>query len=160
AVIFDKTGTLTEGRFGVSDIVPRDGVGEDEVLAWAAALESRSEHPIAQGILRSAAERGLPLKTVERFRNLTGRGAEAIVEGQDVKVVSPGYVAEHGLDAGASRSRRLAEQGKTVVHVLRGGKPIGAIALADIIRPESYEAVTRLKAMDLQTMMVTGDAQA
>ena len=160
AVIFDKTGTLTEGRFGVSDIVPRDGVGEDEVLAWAAALESRSEHPIAQGILRSAAERGLPLKTVERFRNLTGRGAEAIVEGQDIKVVSPGYLREHGIDEGNSRIRRLAEQGKTVVHVLRGGEPIGAIALADVIRPESYEAVTRLKAMGLQTMMLTGDAQA
>jgi Cu2+-exporting ATPase len=160
AVIFDKTGTLTEGRFGVSDIVPRGGASEDEVLAWAAALESRSEHPIAQGIVRSAAERGLPLKPVERFRNLTGRGAEAIVEGQDIKVVSPGYLREHGIDEGNSRIRRLAEQGKTVVHVLRGGEPIGAIALADVIRPESYEAVTRLKAMGLQTMMLTGDAQA
>jgi P-type Cu2+ transporter len=160
AVIFDKTGTLTEGRFGVSDVVALGDASEEEVLAWAAALESQSEHPIAQGIVRSASQRNLRPKAVERFRNLTGRGAEAVVDGHDVKAVSPGYLREHGIDAGDPRIQQLAEQGKTVVYVLRDGRLIGAIALADVIRPESYEAVRRLKEMGLQTMMLTGDAQA
>jgi P-type Cu2+ transporter len=160
AVIFDKTGTLTEGRFGVSDVVGRGGVKEAEVLAWAAALETQSQHPIAQGIVRAAAERGIAPKRVDRFQSLTGRGAEAVVEGRDVKVVSPGYLREQGLDPDGDGIRRLAEQGKTVVHVLLDDKPIGAIALADVIRPESYEAVRRLKAMGIRSMMLTGDAKA
>ena len=160
AVIFDKTGTLTEGRFGVSDVVGRGGAKEAEVLAWAAALETQSQHPIAQGIVRAAAERGVAPKRVDRFQSLTGRGAEAVVEGRDVKVVSPGYLREQGLDPDGDGIRRLAEQGKTVVHVLLDDKPIGAIALADVIRPESYEAVRRLKAMGIRSMMLTGDAKA
>lgn len=160
AVIFDKTGTLTEGRFGVSDVVARGGAKEAEVLAWAAALETQSQHPIAQGIVRAATERGIAPKRVDRFQSLTGRGAEAVVEGRDVKVVSPGYLREQGLDPDGDGIRRLAEQGKTVVHVLLDDKPIGAIALADVIRPESYEAVRRLKAMGIRSMMLTGDAKA
>ena len=76
AVIFDKTGTLTEGKFGVAGIVPLAELKEDEVLSWAASLESQSEHPIAQGVVRGAKERGVAVKAVEGFRNLTGRGAE------------------------------------------------------------------------------------
>jgi len=82
-----------------------------------------------------------------------------VVEGRDVKVVSPGYLREQGLDPDGDGIRRLAEQGKTVVHVLLDDKPIGAIALADVIRPESYEAVRRLKAMGIRSMMLTGDAK-
>ena len=160
AVIFDKTGTLTEGRFGVSDVVALGNGNEDEVLAWAAALESQSEHPIAQGIVRSAADRGIKLKPVEQFRNLTGRGAEARVEGHDVKVVSPGYMREQGHSIDDPAISRLAEQGKTVVHILLDGAPLGAVALADVIRPESFEAVRKLKEMGIQAMMLTGDARA
>jgi Cu2+-exporting ATPase len=159
AVIFDKTGTLTEGRFGVSDVVALGGRSETEMLALAAALESQSQHPIAEGVLRGAAERGVRPKTVERFQSLTGRGVAAIVEGRDVKVVSPGYLREHGIPLDPAIAR-LAEQGKTVVHVLVDEVPVGAIALADVIRPESYEAVRRLKAMGIRAMMLTGDAHA
>jgi Cu2+-exporting ATPase len=160
AVIFDKTGTLTEGRFGVSNVVPLADLGEDDVLAWAAALESQSEHPIAKGVVASAAERNIKLKPVKEFLNLTGQGAEAEVEGRSVKVVSPGYLREHGLETTNDEVARLAEQGKTVVYVILDGALIGAIALADIVRKESFEAVSRLKAMGIQCMMLTGDATA
>ncbi|MFZ5558482.1 MAG: copper-translocating P-type ATPase [Pseudomonadota bacterium] len=159
AVIFDKTGTLTEGRFGVTEVVTVGDRSESEVLALAAALESQSQHPIAQGVLRGAAERGVKPKRVERFQSLTGRGVAAIVEGRDVKVVSPGYVREKAI-AIAPAIERLAARGQTVVHVLVDDAPIGAIALADVIRPESYEAVRRLKAMGIRAMMLTGDARA
>lgn len=159
AVIFDKTGTLTEGRFGVSDVVALGGRTDEEVLALAAALESRSQHPIALGIVRAAAERGVQPTAVEDFRSLTGRGVTATVDGHAVMVVSPGWLLENGI-ALDDRVAPLAEQGKTVVHVLVDGSPAGAIALADLIRPESREAVRRLKAMGIGSMMLTGDARA
>jgi hypothetical protein len=95
AVLFDKTGTLTDGRFGVSEVVPLADISEDDVLAWAAALESQSQHPIAQGIVRGAEERGIKLKPVEAFQSLTEQGAQATIEGHSVHVVSPGYLREH-----------------------------------------------------------------
>ena len=160
AVIFDKTGTLTEGKFGVAGVVPLADMSEDEVLAWAASLESQSEHPIAQGVVRGAKERGIKLKPVEGFRNLTGRGAEATAEGRSVRVVGPGYLRERGLGADDARVRAFAERGNTVVYVLLDDRPVGAIALADVIRKESFEAVKRLKQMGIKSMMLTGDAQA
>jgi Cu2+-exporting ATPase len=160
AVIFDKTGTLTEGSFSVSDVVPLADLGEDEVLAWAVSLESQSEHPIAQGVVRGAKERGVKAKSVDSFRNITGQGAEAVVEGRSVRVVSPGYLREHGHEVHDRRVEALGAAGKTVVHVLLDDRPIGAIALADVIRKESFEAVRRLKEMGIQCMMLTGDTAA
>jgi Cu2+-exporting ATPase len=160
AVIFDKTGTLTEGRFGVTDIVPLGNLSEADLLRLAASLESRSEHPIAQGVVRAAAERSLAVPAPEGFKALPGRGAEARVEGRDVKVVSPGYLQESSLPAGSARVTEIAAEGKTVVYVLVGGQVEGALALADVIRPESREALRRLKALGIQTMMLTGDARA
>ncbi len=162
AVVFDKTGTLTEGRFGVTDIVPLDGRTEHDILRLAAALESRSEHPIAAGILRAARERAVQYPAPEWFAAIPGKGAQGIVDGVAVKVVSPGYLRDQGLGARdqEERARRLAAQGKTVVYVLADGAPIGAIALADIVRKESREAVQRLKAMGIKPIMLTGDSAA
>ena len=160
AVLFDKTGTLTEGRFGVSDVIALADVAEDEVLGWAAGLESQSQHPIAQGVVRGAEERGLKLKAVEAFRSLTGQGAEATIEGRSVRVVSPGYLRAHDLTVNNARIDKLSEEGNTVVYVLLHDELVGAIALADVIRKESFDAVSRLKAMGIQCMMVTGDATA
>jgi Cu2+-exporting ATPase len=160
AVVFDKTGTLTKGEFGVSDVVALGGQSEQDVLSWAAALESQSEHPIAAGVVRAARERRLPARKVESFRNLTGQGAEARIDGQDVKVVSPGYLREHGLTVQAPRVQKLADQGKTVVFVILGGAIVGAIALADIVREESRTAIQQLKAMGIKCIMLTGDARA
>ena len=158
AVIFDKTGTLTEGRFGVTDVIALGDMPEDEVLAWAAALEALSQHPIARGVVRSAEERGLALKPVQEFRNLPGEGAEATVAGRGVKVVGPGYLRRRGLEVRSAEVERAAAQGKTVVYVMVDDEVVGAIALADMVRPESREAVAKLKDMGIACMMLTGDA--
>jgi P-type Cu2+ transporter len=160
AIVFDKTGTLTEGRFGVTDIIPLSGESEERLLALAAGLESRSEHPIAQGIVNSARRRGITFSAPEDFRAIPGRGAEAIVDGVSLKVVSPGYLRDHNITADDPRISSAAAQGKTVVFVLAGDRLIGAIASADLIRPESREAIAQLKSMGLQVMMLTGDAAA
>ncbi|MCZ7566077.1 MAG: heavy metal translocating P-type ATPase [Burkholderiales bacterium] len=160
AVVFDKTGTLTEGRFGVSDVVPLGELAEDECLRLAAALESQSEHPIAKGVARAAEERKLRLPPVSEFKNLTGRGAQARVDGREVLVMSPGYVREKGLAAEDERIAKLAGTGKTVVYLVVDGKVEAAIALADVVRPESRAAVARLKDMGIQCMMLSGDSQA
>jgi Cu2+-exporting ATPase len=160
AIVFDKTGTLTEGRFGVSDVVPLADASEDEVLRLAASLEGQSEHPIAGGIVRAAAERGLKLHDVVNFQNITGQGAQATVADQQLSVVSPGFVKQQGLMVDDERVARLSEQGKTVVFVLRNGDVLGAIALADIVRPESRVAIAALKRMNIQCMMLTGDSRA
>ncbi len=153
AIIFDKTGTLTEGRFGVTDVISLDVTGEDELLALAAAVESSSEHPIARGIAGSAGRK----YPVSGFRAIPGKGAEGTVAGRAVKVVSPGYLREQGQPVTDSRVEEIAAQGKTVVFVLLEGKPAGAIGLADVIRPESGEAISRLKEMGVSCMMLTGD---
>jgi len=160
AVVFDKTGTLTEGRFGVSDVIPLGDLSSDEVLGWAAALESQSEHPIARGVTRSAQERGLAVEPVREFRNLPGEGAQAVVAGRDVKVVGPGYLRRRGIEAASDAVAHGADQGKTVVYVLLDEAVVGAVALADVIRPESREAIARLKEMGIACMMLTGDARA
>src|SRR5882724_1882882 len=160
AIVFDKTGTLTEGRFGVTDVISLGARSEQEVLRLAASLESQSEHPIAAGVVRGAGERGIAVAPPKDFRAIPGKGAEALVEGVKVKVVSPGYLKASGLSADHPRVHEVAEQGKTVVYVLVDERVEGAIALADVIRPESREALARLKALGIRVMMLTGDASA
>ncbi len=160
AIVFDKTGTLTEGRFGVTDIIPLADLDEARVLRLAAAIEGQSEHPIAAGVVRGAEERRMKLPAAREFRAIPGKGAEASVEGVDVKVVSPGYLRQANMALDDDRVRKTAEQGKTVVYVLADHKLVGAIALADVIRPESREAIDRLKEMGIRVMMLTGDARA
>ena len=160
AVVFDKTGTLTEGRFGVTDVISLDGRSEADILRLAAALESRSEHPIAAGIVRAATERGISHPSASEVNAIPGKGARGIVEGMEVKVVSPGFLKERNQAVTDARVNRVGEQGKTVVYMLLDSKVVGAIALADIIRPESREALQRLKQMGIRAMMLTGDSQA
>ncbi|HVS15351.1 MAG TPA: heavy metal translocating P-type ATPase [Thermoanaerobaculia bacterium] len=159
AVVFDKTGTLTEGRFGVSDIIPLGDLDEAEVLRLAAGLESQSEHPIAAGIVRAAQERDISVPVPEGFRAIPGKGAQARVEGLDVKAVSPGYLTEQDLSVDDARVAKVAAEGKTVVFLLVDEQPAGALALADVIRPEARSALQRLKEMGIQSMMLTGDAR-
>lgn len=154
AIIFDKTGTLTEGKFGVTDVITLSNeIKEKELLQYAASVETHSEHPIAQGIV-SSAEKTLP---VERFKAIPGKGAEGRVNGKDVKVVSPGYLRENKFTINNERIDQLTSQGKTVIFVMIDGKLRGAIALADIIRPESKKAISLLKGMGIRCMMLTGD---
>ncbi len=154
AIIFDKTGTITEGRFGVTDVVVfGEGMDETQLVALAAAVESFSEHPIAQGIVREVENP----KTASDFNSIPGKGAEASVDDHHVVVASPGYIKEQGLDLPDGRAEELAAEGKTVVFVVVDGKVRGAIALGDQVRSESKEAVARLKKMGIVTMMLTGD---
>ncbi len=157
AVVFDKTGTLTEGRFGVTDIIPLGLMDENGILGTAASLESGSEHLIAAGIVKSAKERGLMLKSATGFHAIPGKGVEGTIDGKAYLVVSPGYLREKNIETGNGRMGDIREQGKTVVYLLEDGKPMGAIALADVVRKESKEAVTRLRAMSIKCMMLTGD---
>ncbi len=151
---------MTRGEFGVTDVVSLGELEEAEVLRLAASLESQSEHPIAAGVVRGAEERQVAYGAPRDFRAIPGKGAEAEVDGRNVKVVSPGYLQERGLVAESDRVEELAGQGKTVVYVLVDDEVRGAIALADIIREESHEALRRLREMGIQVMMLTGDAEA
>ncbi|OYV45854.1 MAG: copper-translocating P-type ATPase [Halothiobacillus sp. 20-53-49] len=154
AIIFDKTGTLTEGRFGLTDtLLFSQDIDEDTLHQYAASVEANSEHPIARAIA-STFENKLP---IENFKGIAGKGAEARVEGKEVQVVSPGFLREHNIAMDDQRVEKLKTQGKTVVFVLIDGQLMGAIALADIIRPESKQAIAALKAMGIKCMMLTGD---
>jgi Cu2+-exporting ATPase len=155
AIIFDKTGTLTRGEFGVTDLINFSGSFDDsEILKYAASLEERSEHPIARAIAGSTEQR----YKVTEFKSITGKGVQARVNGKEVKVVSPGYLKENNIELNDSSGiDKLNQQGKTVIFVLVGGRLAGAIALADIIREESKEAIRKLKEMNIKPMMLTGD---
>jgi len=157
AIIFDKTGTLTEGRFGVTDtIVLSQDVDEETLRKYAASVDANSEHPIAKALAASS-EKKLP---VENFKSIPGKGAEGRVDGKEVKVVSPGFLREQNIDLTDKRVEPLQAQGKTVVFVLVDGKLKGAIALADIVRPEAKQAIDALKALNIRCMMLTGDNKA
>ena len=155
SIVFDKTGTLTHGRFGVSDVlVFRDEFDENTLIELAAAVEQRSQHPIAKGIV-DAAKGTIP--SVEEFQSLTGRGAQAKVRGREVKIVSPGYLKEIGVDIKDERLAGYEADGKTVVYVLIDHQLAGALALADVIRNESSQAVRELQQIGVKTIMLTGD---
>jgi Cu2+-exporting ATPase len=157
AVVFDKTGTLTEGRFGVTDILPLANVSEDRIIELASSLESRAEHPIAKALEKEAEKRGLQIHPTELFRLIPGAGIEGRIEGKDLRIVSPAYLEELGIAMQNERLESLLEDGKTVVVLLEGSEPLGALALADIVRKESREAVDRLRSMGIKCMMLTGD---
>jgi P-type Cu2+ transporter len=155
AIVFDKTGTLTRGEFGVTETITlSDDLDKDELLKYAASLESRSSHPIAKAIAEAARDK----YEVSDFRSITGKGAEGTVNGKKMKIVSPGYLKEKNIDAGKNEEVDSAfSQGKTVVYILFDDEPAGAIALADIIRDESKEAIKRLKDLGIKPMILTGD---
>jgi Cu2+-exporting ATPase len=154
AILFDKTGTLTQGKFGVTDTIALKGnMKEKELLKYAASVEAYSEHPIAQGVVSSVKE----TFSTEDFKAIPGKGAQAKVNGKEVRVVSPGYLKENNVSIDDERINQLTSQGKTVIFVMIDGEVKGAIALADIIRPESKEAIAKLKEMGVRCMMITGD---
>lgn len=154
AIVFDKTGTLTEGKFGVTDVVVlAEGANEKEIIKYAASVEARSEHPIAKGIVAAAGD----VWAAEEFKSVPGKGVEGKVAGKNVKIVSPGYLKENNFVINSEKIDALAGQGKTVVFVVVENQLIGAVALADVIRPESKTAVLTLKKMGLKCLMLTGD---
>ena len=162
-VVFDKTGTLTEGRPELTDLVPLGGFDRAELLALAAAAEKGSEHPLGDAIVRAAAAEGLGLAGTERFSALPGMGIEAVLAGgRTVLVGSARLLGERGVDAGPARAEaaRLAEGGKTPMHVAVDGALAGLVAVADVVKPSSAAAVRRLRELGIGTAMITGDSRA
>ena len=159
AVVFDKTGTLTEGRFGVTDIVLLQEGDESQELAFAAAAESQSEHPIAHGIVAEAKRRGIALPKASEVSNITGEGIVAVVGDVRVRIVSPGHLARQGNAITNERLGQLESAGKTVVVLERDGQARALFALADIVRPESKEAIAELTRLGIRSVMLTGDAR-
>jgi Cu2+-exporting ATPase len=162
-VVFDKTGTLTQGRFGVSDIVNFGSFSDDDTLSLAAGLESRSEHAIARGIVAAAKDRNIDIPKPENFEAIPGKGAKAEVAGKNIKVVSPGFLKEHDIAVGESHQDKLdqlADEGKTLVYLLKDDQVEAALALEDMIRESAKKAVSELQNMGLKVMMLTGDSAA
>jgi Cu2+-exporting ATPase len=152
---FDKTGTLTRGNFGMTRYASLNKDFDDkEILRLAGALEEKSEHPLAMGIMQKIKEEKIELPQAEKFNAITGKGIEARVENKNVKVVSPGYVKEKDLEVPDKAYKNEAE---TVVFVMVDDQLVGFIAMADEIREESYEAVKTLKKSGIKLYMMTGD---
>jgi Cu2+-exporting ATPase len=154
AVIFDKTGTLTKGVFEVTDIMTfSEDYKKERLLQLTASLEQNSEHPIAQGIVKSADS----LLEVNDFNSITGKGIEGNIDGLSIKVVSPGYLRENDIELPDDQYQTLSKQGKTVVFVIVEGELKGAIALGDTIREDSKIAINQLHDMGIECIMLTGD---
>ena len=161
-VIFDKTGTLTRGEFGVAAMETAGNATEEDLLALAAAVEGDSEHLLARAIRASAEERGLSLPAISDFEILKGRGVRATHEGQAVYVGGPRLLEHLGVALPAELaafSDRAGEKGQSVIYLIVEDRPAAAFALADVVRPESYEAIHALHEMDIEVAMLTGDSE-
>ena len=158
-VAFDKTGTLTAGRPELTDLAVADGFTEDEVLALVAALETRSEHPIARAILKAAEARGLTAREPETFSSRPGYGAEGRVAGRSVQVGADRLMRDlgHDLSAFADQARRLGEEGKSPLYAAIDGRLAAIIAVADPIKPTTPAAIAAIHALGLKVAMITGD---
>ena len=154
-IVFDKTGTLTVGKFEVSKIVSlQKEFNENEIIRLASALEQKSEHPIATGILQKVKDLSILIPATENFNAITGKGVEATVEGKKILVVSPGYLKENSLTIPEGFT---ANDTETVVFVIVNNQLAGYIALSDEIRPESAEAIKTLKENNIKSILLTGD---
>jgi Cu+-exporting ATPase len=163
-VALDKTGTVTEGRPTVTDVVRAPGgtLDDDALLALVASLETSSEHPLADGIVRYAKDRGLTFGAPERFASVSGRGAVGTVAGRAVAVGNEALMTERGIDTAplAAAALALAERARTPMYVAVDGGLAALIAVADPIKASSREAIARLHAMGLEVVMLTGDNES
>ena len=161
-IALDKTGTITSGKPKVTDIISGAGYTEEELLALAFALENKSEHPLARAVVQAARERGLQPREVSEFRALPGNGLTATLDGKLLQGGSETYILSHLDPAAVDRevrmqSERLATQGKTPLLFVEDGSLAGIIAVADVIKEDSAEAVRQLQNMGIEVVMLTGD---
>ncbi len=158
-MVLDKTGTLTEGRPSLAEVVRAPGREESEVLRLTAAVEVLSEHPVAVAIAQAAAARHLTLPEARGFQAVAGRGVLASVEGRRLLVGSRGFLEGEGVDlhALAAAAQALADRGRTVVFAAADGQALGALAVADAVKPEARRVVAQLRAAGLEPVMITGD---
>lgn len=157
-IAFDKTGTLTEGKPTVTDVLPLNGISEQQLLTLAAAVEAGSHHPLAQAIINRAEQYGVPLPLAQGRRALAGVGVEGMIDGKTLLISAPAKLAAGLLTPqGASQVERLENAGKTAVVVLEDGVPIGLLALRDTLRSDAKQAIAELKALGINGVMLTGD---
>lgn len=161
-VLFDKTGTLTLGTFGITHIVPVDSVDEKEVLRMAGSVNGHSEHPLAKAMVTEAQKRQIALSEVKNFERVAGKGARGTVRGAIVSVGNPALMQDLKISIPADLQTKtdvFSKEGQTVIFVASDNRLLGAIALADIVREESREAIASLKKAGIHTAMVTGDSE-
>ncbi len=161
-VLFDKTGTLTKGEFGIDTILVNENMKEDDVLSLAASVNSQSEHPLAKAMVNEARKRTINLVAIKDFSRVAGKGAKGIADGVEVLVGNESFLKENNIVVGSYYQNKidgLSKEGKTVIHVIKDKKLIGSIALVDVIREESREAIKTLKDMGVRTAMITGDSE-
>ncbi len=158
-VVVDKTGTVTKGRPELTDLVTADGFAADDVLTLVAAVEAKSEHPIAEAIVKAAESKGLAVPTAEAFESVTGYGIRATVAGRAVAVGADRFMEKLGLsvEGFADAAARLGDEGKTPLYAAIDGRVAAAIAVADPLKPSSRSAIRALQAMGIEVAMVTGD---
>lgn len=161
-IALDKTGTLTKGRPELTDLVPAEGFEHDEVLALVAAVETRSEHPIAEAIVAAARQRNMTLAAIESFDATPGFGVTASVAGRTVAVGADRFMTQLGLDVSQFQqtAQRLGEQGKSPLYAAIDGRLAAVIAVADPIKDSTPEAIKALHALGLKVAMITGDNAA
>ncbi|MFD1746568.1 heavy metal translocating P-type ATPase [Rhizobium helianthi] len=159
AVVLDKTGTVTRGQPEMTDLAVAEGFREEEVLALVAALEARSEHPVAEAIVKAAKARGLSLAAIETLRATAGFGIEGSVEGRSVMVGADRLMARNGLDVSifAEEAARLADEAKSPLYAAVDGRLAAILAVADPLKETSRAAIAQLREMGLAVTMVTGD---
>jgi Cd2+/Zn2+-exporting ATPase len=157
-IAFDKTGTLTEGKPTVTDVLPLNGISEQQLLTLAAAVEAGSHHPLAQAIINRAEQYGAPLPLAQGRRALAGVGVEGVIDGKTLLISAPAKLAAGLLSQqGTHQVERLENAGKTAVVVLEDGAPIGLLALRDTLRSDAKQAIAELKALGINGVMLTGD---
>ena len=158
-VALDKTGTITKGEPQVTDIIPTDGISENELLEKAASLEAKSEHPLAKAVLRKAEEKNVTISETGDFKALSGNGLEATLGGKKLVGGSGKYISSVVAvdDVVRQRADSLAKQGKTPLFFSEDGKLLGIIAVADVIKEDSPQAVKELQNMGIHVVMLTGD---
>ncbi len=158
-IAIDKTGTLTAGRPLLTDLQVAKGLERDKVLALVAAVEARSEHPLARAIVQAAAKAGLPLPPASAFESVTGSGVQAEVAGQRVQIGSDRFMHDLGLsiDAFAAAAQQLGSQGKSPIYAASGGRVVAVLAVADPIKGEAPAVIRALRARGLKVVMITGD---
>lgn len=158
-VVLDKTGTITSGEPTVTDILPAEGYSGDELMDLAAALEAKSEHPLARAIIKAAADSGRQTAEVSQFKALPGNGLSAVLNGKELYGGNHKFISNIAeVPAGMARqAEELAASGKTPLFFAAGGDLIGIIAVADVIKDDSYEAVREMRNMGIRVVMLTGD---
>jgi Cu+-exporting ATPase len=158
-IVLDKTGTITKGRPELTDVMPLEGFTEEELLRIAAVADRRSEHPLAEAIVKGASGRGMELGEPEQFNAIPGHGVEALVEGRRILVGNRKLMQRESVSLGDFEqwAARLADSGKTPMFVAVDGRPAGVIGVADTIKEDSVAAIHALRKMGLEVVMITGD---